>query len=489
MSERLEDIIAFRKKKLDHILSQGLEAYPSSTNRTHELNVVKEQFDTLLDQSLVVVGRIRSLRLMGQLAFAHLDDGTGRLQIFLQNTEVGEEAFQFFVDNFDIGDFIEATGTLFVTKSGEQTLKVSTLRMLAKALRPLPTEHFGIADEETKLRKRYLDILLDPKTKDLFIKKAKFWDATRDFLKQHGFLEMYMPVLESVPGGAEAEPFITHHNALDKDFYLRISLELPLKKMLVAGYPKVFEIGRIFRNEGVSREHLQDYTQMEWYWAYGDFAGMMKLVQDMYQYIIMQTFGTLQLQYQGNTIDWSGDWPKLDYFEVFKKYTGLDLNVATEQELRAYAEEAEIDCEPSAGKGRIIDLIFKKKIRILPEVSLQPHFLINQPIEIEPLAKKDPKNPKVVQRMQILACGSEMGKGFGELNDPIDQAERFAEQMKLREQGDTEAQMLDTDYLEAMEYGMPPAAGFGFSERTFAIFNDCSVRETVVFPPMKNENN
>lgn len=486
MSERLEDIIAFRKKKLDNFLAQGLEAFPSSTQRTHELKEVLERFDELAGQTLILVGRIRSLRLMGQLAFAHIDDGTGRLQILLHKTEVGDETFDFFVNNFDAGDFIEATGTLFTTKSGEKTLQVQSVRMLAKSLRPLPTEHFGISDEETKLRKRYLDILLDQKTKDLFVKKAIFWDATREYLKNQGFIEMYMPVLESIPGGAEAEPFITHHNALDKDFYLRISLELPLKKMLVAGYPKVFEIGRIFRNEGIDREHLQDYTQLEWYWAFADFDMMMKSVQEMYQYIIQKTFGTLQLTYQGSVIDWSGEWPKLDYFDVFKQYTDLDLNTVTEDELRDYAKAQHIDFEKTAGKGRLIDLIFKKTIRILPEISLQPHFLINQPIDIEPLAKKDSSNPKVVQRMQILACGSEMGKGFGELNDPIDQAERFAAQMKLREKGDAEAQMLDTDYLEAMEYGMPPAAGFGFSERNFAIFNDCSVRETVVFPPMKD---
>ncbi len=486
MSERLEDIIAFRKKKLENLLSHNINPYPSSTARTHQISEVLEQFDQLGDNTVTIVGRIRSLRLMGQLAFAHIDDGEARMQILLQKTEVGEEMFDFFADNFDVGDFVEANGILFTTKSGEKTVQASAVRMLAKALRPLPTEHFGIADEEIKLRQRYLDILLNSTTKDLFVKKAAFWDATRDFLKQHHFIEMYMPVLESIPGGAEAEPFITHHNALDKDFYLRISLELPLKKMLVAGYPKVFEIGRIFRNEGIDREHLQDYTQLEWYWAYADFAMMMKFVQDMYQYIIMKTFGTLQLSYQGNTIDWSGDWPKLDYFELFKEHTDLDLNTATEDDLRDYAKKQHIDFEKTAGKGRLMDLIFKKKIRGLPEVSMQPHFLINQPIEIEPLAKKDETNPRVVQRMQILACGSEMGKGFGELNDPLDQAERFADQMKLREKGDSEAQMLDTDYLEAMEYGMPPAAGFGFSERNFAIFNDCSVRETVVFPPMKD---
>ncbi len=485
MSEQLDDIIAIRKKKLETLIERGLDPYPGSTARTHELADVLARFEEIAETPIVIVGRIRSLRLMGQLAFAHIDDGTERLQIFLQKAEMAE-AFDLFVDTFDTGDFIEASGTLFVTKTGEKTLKVTAVRMLAKSLRPLPSEHFKIADEEVKLRQRYLDIMFNPELKELFIKKAAFWNATREFLVERGFLEMYMPILEPIPGGAEAEPFVTHHNALDRDFFLRISLELPLKKMLVAGYPKVFEIGRVFRNEGIDREHLQDYTAMEWYWAYADFNMLMDLVREMYQHIIMKTFGTLELTYKGETIDWSGEWPRVDYFELFMKHTGLDLNVVTEAELKSYAEAQGISYEPSAGKGRIIDLIFKKKIRILPEVSLQPSFLINQPIEIEPLAKKDPKNPRVVQRMQVLACGSEMGKGFGELNDPIDQAERFAEQMRLREKGDNEAQFLDMDYLEAMEYGMPPAAGFGFSERNFAIFNDMSVRETVVFPPMKS---
>ena len=295
-----------------------------------------------------------------------------------------------------------------------------------------------------------------------------------------------MPILEAVPGGAEAEPFITHHNALDKDFYLRISLELPLKKMLVAGYEKVFEIGRIFRNEGISTEHLQDYTQMEFYWAYGDFEKLMQMTQEMYQHIIQTTFGTLKLPYQGQTIDWGGNWPRQDYFELFKKHTGLDLNTATEEELKKYADSKHVKYEDFAKRGRVIDLIFKKTIRILPDVALQPSFLINQPIELEPLAKRDPNNPKIVQRMQILACGSELGKGFGELNDPIDQRQRFDDQVKLREAGDEEAQMLDEDYVEAMEYGMPPAAGFGLSERLFAVLMDKSIRETTIFPLMKD---
>lgn len=484
--DRLEDIIAHRRKKLQNLLDAGINPYPSKTERTHSNKEVLEKFEYLQGHEVTLAGRIRSLRGMGKLIFLHIDDGTGRLQVLLKSDDIGTEKFAFFMDNYDLGDFVQATGTLLVTKTGEKTLTATDYKMLAKSLRPLPSEHYGLEDVEIKLRKRYLDILLDSEVKDLFIKKNKFWYTMRRFLEDAGFLEMEMPILEATPGGAEAEPFVTHHNALDRDFFLRISLELPLKKMLVGGYEKVFEIGRIFRNEGISTTHLQDYTQMEFYWAYGDFEAMMDFVQQMYQKIIMDTFGTLQITSGGVTCDWSGDWAKVDYIKLFHEHTGLDLNSATDDELKAYASAQGIKFEPYAQRGRLIDLIFKKIRGNIP--SDKPVFLINQPLELEPLAKKDPSNPKAVQRMQIVAYGTELGKGFGELNDPIDQRTRFEEQMRLREAGDIEAQMLDEDYVEAMEYGMPPAAGFGVSERLFAVLTDRSVRETVVFPPMKAEN-
>lgn len=486
MNERLDDIIGHRKTKLENLRAAGMEPFPSSTARTHTNLEAIEQFDSLQNQTVTLAGRVRSMRGMGKLLFLHVDDGTGRIQILLKSDDLGDQKFAFFVDNFDLGDFVEATGNLFITKTGEKTLQASDYKMLAKSLRPIPSEHFGIEDVELKLRKRYLDILLDSETKDLFIKKNKFWQSIRTFLGERGFLEMDMPILESTPGGAEAEPFVTHHNALDKDFFLRISLELPLKKMLVAGYEKVFEIGRIFRNEGISTTHLQDYTQMEFYWAYGDFEKLQILLQEMYQYVLEQTFGTLQITSGGVTCDWSGDWDTVNYIDLFKEHTGLDLESCSDADLKSYAEAQHIKFEDFAQRGRLIDLIFKtirKNIR-----ADKPVFLINQPIELEPLAKRDPSNPKVVQRLQIVAYGTELGKGFGELNDPIDQRARFEEQMKLREAGDSEAQMIDEDYLEAMEYGMPPAAGFGLSERLFSVLADKSIRETVIFPPMKSEN-
>jgi lysyl-tRNA synthetase class 2 len=445
MNERLEDIISHRKKKLDNLAAAGIDPFPSVTERTHSNKEVLEQFDALDGKQVTLVGRVRSMRGMGKLLFLHIDDGSGRIQVLLKSDDVGVEKFTSFVDNFDLGDFVQATGNLFVTKTGEKTLQANEYKMLAKSLRPLPSEHYGLEDTETKLRKRYLDILLDSDTKELFVKKNKFWTSMRKFLVERGFMEVEMPILEATPGGAEAEPFVTHHNALDRDFFLRISLELPLKKMLVAGFEKVFEIGRIFRNEGISTTHLQDYTQMEFYWAYGDFEKLQKFLQEMYQQIIFDTFGTLQITSGGVTCDWSGDWEKVDYIALFKEHTGLDLESCTDDELKEYAKAQHIKFEDFAQRGRLIDVIFKK-VRGNIKAD-KPVFLVNQPIELEPLAKRDPNNPKVVQRLQIVAYGTELGKGFGELNDPIDQRKRFEDQLKLRELGDNEAQMLDEDYM------------------------------------------
>ncbi len=471
---------------MEEIKKAGIDPYPPFTSRTHTNKQAVDNFDELEGKKITVVGRIRSWRDMGKITFAQIEDGTGKIQILFKQESVGADNYQFIINNTDIGDFIEATGTLFKTKTGEKTIQATSYKLLAKSLRPLPDQHSGLADEEIKLRKRYLDILMDPSTKEIFVKKNKFWSSMREFLVKKGFLELEMPVLETVPGGAEAEPFITHHNALGRDFYLRISLELPLKKMLVAGLEKVFEIGRIFRNEGISPEHLQDYTQMEFYWAYGDFEKLMDFLQEMYQYVIEQTFGTLKITSGETEVNWSGSWDKYNYIDLFKKHTGLDLMDCSDGELKKFADKNHITYENFARRGRFIDLIFKKKVRANIKTN-KPAFLINQPLELEPLAKRDPKNPKIVQRLQILAYGTELGKGFGELNDPVDQRSRFEEQMKLRAAGDSEAQMLDEDYVEAMEYGMPPAAGFGVSERLFSVLMGKSIRETIIFPPMKSE--
>ncbi|MFA6365534.1 MAG: amino acid--tRNA ligase-related protein, partial [Candidatus Paceibacterota bacterium] len=361
---------------------------------------------------------------------------------------------------------------------------VKQFRIITKSLRPIPSEWYGIEDEELKLRKRYLDLLTHPETRDIFVKKEIFWSTIRDFLREKSFHEVETPVLEPVPGGAEAEPFVTHHNALDTDFFLRISLELPLKKLLVGGFEKVFEMGRIFRNEGIDREHLQDYTQMECYWAYADYKDMMAFVEEMYKKAITNIFGKLETSYMGTIIDWSAKWPTVDYYEIFESETGVDLKTATVVELLTKAKELHCDADKNAGRGRLIDLIYKKAVR--PKLQ-QPCFLIDPPVDIEPLAKRLDRDANRVARFQVIAGGTELGKGFSELNDPIDQRSRFEEQMKLREAGDKEAQRIDEDFIEALEYGMPPAAGFGVSERLFAVLMDKPVRETVIFPLMRKE--
>ncbi len=480
MASPQEELRKIRLEKLNKLNDQGIVVYPSQNQRSHTIaKAIKS-----LDKEVTIVGRITSLRSHGKIIFADLTDASAQMQVLFKSDSLNSTEFEN-ISLLDMGDFLQVSGKVFTTNAGQITVDTSGYQILAKSLLPIPNEYYGLVDIETRLRKRYLDIMINPTVKEIFIKKNKFWSSMRAFLVKNDFLEVEMPILENIPGGAEAEPFVTHHNALDRDFYLRISLELPLKKMLVAGYEKVFEIGRIFRNEGIDSEHLQDYTQMEYYWAYSDFDQLMDFTKKMYQFVIKETFGTLKFERAGNTIDWAGDWPKLDYFDLFKKHTGIDLSSAKDEELIDFAKQNKIFFDSSAGRGRIIDLIFKKKILILPEISMQPAFLINPPIEIEPLAKKSPNNPKTVQRMQILAFGSELGKGFGELNDPIDQRERFENQMKLREGGDKEAQMIDEEYIEAMEYGMPPSAGFGVSERLFSVLMGLPIRETVVFPLMK----
>ncbi len=349
----------------------------------------------------------------------------------------------------------------------------------------MPKEWYGLEDIETKLRKRYLDSALNHEVRGIFLKKSLFWKTVRDFLVGEDFLEVENTVLESVPGGAEAEPFVTHMNALDEDFYMRISLELPLKKMLVGGFEKVFEIGRIFRNEGIDREHLQDYTQMEVYWAYADYNDMMALMEKLFKKIVKNIRGSMESKKGDLKINWSKKWPKVEYFDLFKKYTGLDLEKASVTDLQKKAKDLKLEFKPADGRGRLIDLIYKKTVR--PNL-IQPCFLVNPPVEVEPLAKRVPGNPGRVERFQIVAAGTELGKGFSELNDPLDQRKRFEEQAALREKGDKEAQMMNEDFVEALEYGMPPAAGFGMSERVFAVLMDMPVREAVYFPLMRREN-
>jgi len=480
----LEDLIKERKAKLEKILKSGANPYPAVAKRTLTMGEARKKFAILskAKRNVSLAGRLTACRDQGNIIFLDLTDESGKIQVVLKKDDLKD--FPLWKSVLDIGDFVSASGALFKTQKGEESLEAKEFRILTKSLRPLPSEWYGLEETETRLRKRYLDLLFNPEVKEIFQKKAIFWETFRNLLKKEGFLEVETPVFETIPGGADAEPFKTHHNALDADFYLRISLELPLKKLLVGGLEKVFEISRIFRNEGIDQEHLQDYTQLEFYWAYRDYNDLMEFVEKMYKSVIQATCGGLVTEYDGKKIDWGKKWPKVEYVAEFKKATGMDPLDAGRDELFKKAKSLGLEPEENLGKGRLIDLIFKKTVR---PTLIQPCFLIDPPVEIEPLAKRSRKDPRLAERAQVMACGTELGKGFSELNDPQDQQTRFEEQMKLREAGDKEAQRLDEDYLEAMEYGMPPAAGFGVSERLFAILMDKPVRETVIFPLMRTK--
>lgn len=473
------DLRNSRLEKLAKIKALGWNPYPASVERSCTvLEALKSK-----GEAVKIAGRLFSFREHGNIAFADLKDESGKIQIFFQKKLLGQEEYKN-LKLLDIGDFIAVEGTVVKTVAGEISVAPVSFRLIAKSLMPFPNEWYGVKDTETRLRRRYLDLLFTPGLRELFYKKTLFWQTIRNYLIEKKFLEVETPVLQPIPGGADARPFVTHHNSLDIDLYLRISLELPLKRLLVAGFEKVFEIGRIFRNEGIDDEHLQDYTQLEFYWAYADYNILMDFVQDLYKTAIQKTFGSLKTFWNGQKIDWSGEWPRIEYTKLLDDHWGVSTEQLNVSDLYALAEKLKISVEPNLGKGRLLDYMYKKTIR--PHL-IQPMFVLNHPVEVEPLAKRLPQDESKVQRMQILAMGSELGKGFSELNDPLDQRSRFEEQMKLRAQGDEEAQMMDEDFVEALEYGMPPAAGFGISERLFAMLVDRPVREMVFFPLMKPE--
>jgi lysyl-tRNA synthetase class 2 len=481
----LEDIIKERRKKLERIIEAGLDPYPARITRSHAIGDVIASWDASLARGTVsVAGRIMSIRDQGAIIFIDLEDGTGKLQIVLKDGSTTN--FNFWKDVIDRGDFVSATGKLFVTNRGEKSLDAQEVAIATKSLLPLPDKWEGLENEDLRFRERYVDLIINPDVREMFRKKSTFWQATRKFLLKQNFLEVETPVLEPVPGGAEAEPFVTHHNALDTDFYLRISPELNLKRLMVGGFEKVFEIGRIFRNEGIDAEHLQDYTQMEMYWAYQDYKGLMKFVEKLTKFVIFETFGTYEITRKGQTVDWKKKWATYDYYKLFKEHAGLDLKKAKREQLLSKAQELGIEgVNETLGRGRLIDLVYKKTVR--PKL-IEPGFLINPPLDIEPLAKRSEKDQTRVERFQVVAYGTELGKGFSELNDPVDQQSRFEEQMRLREAGDVEAQHLDDNFVRALEYGMPPTAGFGYSERLFSVLADKPIRETVFFPLMRPKN-
>lgn len=481
MAEQPQSERDIRIQKLNEYQSKHGSAYPAHSLRSHLIADVLEQFDTLQDTKITLAGRVRYWRDHGKLTFAHIEDQTGKLQIALSAETLSLEIYTE-LSVYDVGDIIEVTGKPFITHKGERSLLVEGIRLLSKAVQPLPDKWHGIQDEEMRYRKRYLDMIMQPDLRDMFVKKARFWNSIRTFLVDENFVEVETPVLESTPGGADAQPFATHHNALDIDVYLRISMgELWQKRLMVAGFEKTFEIGRQFRNEGISPEHLQDYTQMEFYWAYADYQDGMQLVERMYKHCIMHTFGTLQFSINNFTVDLEQEWKTIDYRTEVKEKTGVDISEASEADMLSACQKLQLSIPEGAGKGRLMDTLWKfcrKQIS-------GPAFLINHPVEVSPLAKRRVDEPGFVERFQVIIAGSELGNGYSELNDPQDQGARFEEQSSLREAGDLEAQMHDRDFVEALEHAMPPTCGFGLSERLFSFLMNKPIRECVMFPLLR----
>ncbi len=479
----LEDIRNDRLKKVELLKARGIDPYPATSDRTIAIGDAIGDFDSLsADVSLTIAGRVRAFREHGGSLFIDVNDGTGKIQGYLKKDELGD-VYDLFAATVDVGDFVDLTGTPMRTKRGEMSILASGWKMLSKSLRPLPDDWEGLQDVEERLRKRYLDILVNDEVRQNVIRKAIFWNSMREFLALRGFLEVDTPVLETTTGGGDARPFVTHHNSLDIDVFLRISAgELWQKRLMVAGFPKTFEIGRIFRNEGMSAEHLQDYTQMEFYWGYADYIKGMELVEELYKHVAQTTFDTLQFTVNGHDVDLGKPWERYDYRETVQKMTGIDVLEATEEQVRAKLDELGIDYQKEGFNiTRAIDNLWKYCRKQLPG----PGFLVGTPTVISPLAKRNPEESRTVQRFQPIIGGTEVGNGYSELNDPQDQLARFNDQQKLREAGDEEAQMMDADYVEALEYGMPPTCGFGLSERVFALLAGKPVRETQIFPLMR----
>jgi lysyl-tRNA synthetase class 2 len=485
---RQDEIVNERLRKISELNKLGINPYPNRYDVKHLAQELQNKYLKLKPEEktsdvVKIAGRLMAVRDLGKIAFGVVQDGSGKIQITLQDGETPDKTSEFFKKYIDSGDFIGVEGTIFRTKRGELSVSVKSVELLTKSILPLPDKWQGIQDDEERLRKRYLDTTFNPEVKEMFVRKSKFWQTIRDFLIEKGFMEVDTPVLENTPGGAEAKPFITHHNALNSEVYLRISPELWLKRLIVAGYSKVFEIGRIFRNEGMDSEHLQDYTQMEFYWAYADYNDGMKLVEELYKKIAKEVYGKTKFKIKGFDVDLDKKWEIYDYVGIIKKMTGINIQKSDLREIEEKLSELGVEYDKKGfNLTRAIDNLWKYCRKNIAG----PGFLINVPVMMEPLAKRMPSNPDLVERYQVILAGSELGKGFSELNDPIDQLGRFNDQAKLREQGDEEAQMTDNDFVEALKYGMPPTTGFGVSERLFSFLEGKPIRECVIFPLMKS---
>ncbi|OIO47138.1 MAG: lysine--tRNA ligase [Parcubacteria group bacterium CG1_02_39_15] len=490
----VDELRKIRLKKLEAIERAGLLVYPSKIKRTHAILEALENFDSLSQgqKEVVLVGRIRSLREHGGSTFLHIEDGSARstssgqakIQAYFKKDKLGEKGYKFFLDNFDIGDFIEVRGVLFQTKKGERTIEVADFKMLAKSLLPLPEKWHGLKDIEERFRKRYLDLIFNPEVKKKFEIRSAIIKEIRNFMDGKGFLEVETPTLQPIYGGASAKPFKTHLNALDMTLYLRIAPELYLKRLLVGGIEKVYELGKCFRNEGMDRSHNPEYTHFEFYWAYSDYKDVMNLTEEMFESVIRKTSGKLEVDYEGKKINFKSPWPRVEFNQLLKKYAEVDFFEINEAAIKKEAKKLGVETEKEDGKAEVADKIFKKYCQAK---IWDPTFVIHHPVESKPLAKALEKDSSKSANLQLIVAGWELINAYSEENNPIKQKKKFEKQEKLFESGLKEAQRIDKDYIEALEYGMPPAAGFGLGiDRLVALLTDShSLREVILFPTMR----
>ena len=479
------EVIAVRHQKLADLKSEDKDPFAEvSYDVTAHAEDIFGDYASYEEKEVSLAGRIMSKRVMGKAAFAHIQDGTGLIQLYFRIDALGQEAYEAF-KKLDIGDIIGVKGTVFTTHKGEISVKASEYILLAKSLRPLPEKYHGLRDQEIRYRKRYLDLIVNPEVKDVFVKRSRIITAIRTFLNAKGYIEVETPVLNTILGGANARPFITHHNTLDIDMYLRIAPELYLKRLIVGGFLKVYEMGRLFRNEGMDTKHNPEFTTIELYEAYADYNDMMDLTEELYKYCAREVLGTTTLTYQGETIELGGAWRRVSMVDIVKEVTGIDFGAGYDAEkARAEAKKLGIEIAENDSWGNALYKVFDEAVE--PGL-VQPTFVIDYPVEVSPLAKRKKSDPRLTERFEFFITAREMGNAFSELNDPIDQRARFEDQVKKREKGDDEAQMMDEDYVSALEYGLPPTGGLGIGiDRMIMLFTDsASIRDVLLFPTMK----
>jgi lysyl-tRNA synthetase class 2 len=483
-------IIEQRRKKLLEIQKKGIDLFPNDFKVVHNIIDIRNHIDAnpdSIDDSgpvFVTAGRMMAINSFGKSAFIRFRDRTGQMQAYVRKDKVGEETYDLF-KKLDIGDFIGLEGWVFKTKTGEWTIMATALKLLSKAMRPLPEKFHGLKDPEKRYRQRYIDLLMNADVRDIFVKRSRIIESVRSYLLKRDFLEVETPMMQPLPGGAEAEPFVTHHNALGTDLFLRIAPELYLKRLVVAGFERVFEINRNFRNEGVSTRHNPEFTMLEFYQAYSTYEDLMDLTEEMFSCIALNVTGATKIEYQGNIIDLSGKWRRITLFKALEEIGGIDADILKDRErLTEYAHSKGIAISKTGSTGKIITKLFD--VLVEPQL-IQPTFITGYPVEVSPLSRKNDKNQDITDRFELFIAGYEIANGFSELNDPEDQKNRFLQQISEREAGDREAHHMDSDYIEALEYGMPPTAGegIGIDRLTMLLTDSSSIREVILFPHMK----